>query len=71
MEEADVFAIDEQAGQFCVGSSSSATNGNWATALFPLAPTRPGSPAEVLASVVTQFTTTTSRAATAWSTVSA
>lgn len=55
VEEADVFAIDEQAGQFCVEIFFFRNKQNWGNrALFPRAD-RSLSPAEVLASVVTQF----------------
>ncbi|MBN9435542.1 excinuclease ABC subunit UvrC [Bosea sp. (in: a-proteobacteria)] len=55
VEEADVFAIDEQAGQFCVEIFFFRNKQNWGNrALFPRAD-KSLSPAEVLASVVTQF----------------
>ena len=55
VEEADVFAIDEQAGQFCVEIFFFRNKQNWGNrALFPRAD-RSLKPAEVLASVVTQF----------------
>jgi excinuclease ABC subunit C len=55
VEEADVFAIDEQAGQFCVEIFFFRKKQNWGNrALFPRAD-KSLSPAEVLASVVTQF----------------
>jgi excinuclease ABC subunit C len=55
VEEADVFAIDEQAGQFCVQLFFFRNKQNWGNrALFPRAD-RSLSPAEVLASVLTQF----------------
>lgn len=55
VEEADVFAIDEQAGQFCVEIFFFRNKQNWGNrALFPRAD-RSLSPEEVLASVVTQF----------------
>lgn len=55
VEEADVFAIDEQAGQFCVQLFFFRNKQNWGNrALFPRAD-RSLTPAEVLASVVTQF----------------
>jgi excinuclease ABC subunit C len=55
VEEADVFAIDEQAGQFCVEIFFFRNHQNWGNrALFPRAD-RSLTPAEVLASVVTQF----------------
>ena len=55
VEEADVFAIDEQAGQFCVQVFFFRNKQNWGNrALFPRAD-RSLTPAEVLASVVTQF----------------
>lgn len=55
VEEADVFAIDEQAGQFCVEIFFFRNKQNWGNrALFPRAD-RSLTPAEVLASVVTQF----------------
>ncbi|KPF72221.1 excinuclease ABC subunit C [Bosea sp. AAP35] len=55
VEEADVFAIDEQAGQFCVEIFFFRNKQNWGNrALFPRAD-RSLTPADVLASVVTQF----------------
>lgn len=55
VEEADVFAIDEQAGQFCVEIFFFRNHQNWGNrALFPRAD-RSLTPADVLASVVTQF----------------
>lgn len=55
VEEADVFAIDEQAGHFCVEIFFFRNHQNWGNrALFPRAD-RSLTPAEVLASVVTQF----------------
>jgi len=55
VEEADVFAIDEQAGQFCVEIFFFRNKQNWGNrALFPRAD-RSLTPAEVLASVITQF----------------
>jgi excinuclease ABC subunit C len=55
VEEADVFAIDEQAGQFCVEIFFFRNKQNWGNrALFPRAD-RSLTQAEVLASVVTQF----------------
>ncbi|HEV7260628.1 MAG TPA: excinuclease ABC subunit UvrC [Bosea sp. (in: a-proteobacteria)] len=55
VEEADVFAVDEQAGQFCVEIFFFRNKQNWGNrALFPRAD-RSLTPAEVLASVVTQF----------------
>jgi excinuclease ABC subunit C len=55
VEEADVFAVDEQAGQFCVQLFFFRNKQNWGNrALFPRAD-RSLTPAEVLASVVTQF----------------
>jgi excinuclease ABC subunit C len=55
VEEADVFAIDEQAGQFCVEIFFFRNHQNWGNrALFPRAD-RSLSPSEVLASVVAQF----------------
>jgi excinuclease ABC subunit C len=55
VEEADVFAIDEQAGQFCVQLFFFRNKQNWGNrALFPRAD-RSLTPQEVLASVVTQF----------------
>ncbi|MEN5081319.1 excinuclease ABC subunit UvrC [Bosea sp. TWI1241] len=55
VEEADVFAIDEQAGQFCVEIFFFRNRQNWGNrALFPRAD-RSLTPEEVLASVVTQF----------------
>jgi excinuclease ABC subunit C len=55
VEEADVFAIDEQAGQFCVQVFFFRNHQNWGNrALFPRAD-RSLTPAEVLASVVAQF----------------
>ncbi len=55
VEEADVFAIDEQAGQFCVEIFFFRNKQNWGNrAIFPRAD-RSLTPAEVLASVVTQF----------------
>ncbi|PTM41952.1 excinuclease ABC subunit UvrC [Bosea sp. 124] len=55
VEEADVFAIDEQAGQFCVEIFFFRNKQNWGNrALFPRAD-RSLTPEEVLASVVTQF----------------
>ncbi|WP_293797786.1 excinuclease ABC subunit UvrC [uncultured Bosea sp.] len=55
VEEADVFAIDEQAGQFCVEIFFFRNHQNWGNrALFPRAD-RSLAPAEVLASVVAQF----------------
>ena len=55
VEEADVFAIDEQAGQFCVEIFFFRNKQNWGNrALFPRAD-RSLTPAEVLASVVAQF----------------
>ncbi|MGX1785874.1 excinuclease ABC subunit UvrC [Bosea sp. NPDC055332] len=55
VEEADVFAIDEQAGQFCVEIFFFRNKQNWGNrALFPRAD-KSLTPAEVLASVVTQF----------------
>jgi len=55
VEEADVFAIDEQAGQFCVEIFFFRNKQNWGNrALFPRAD-RSLTPSEVLASVVTQF----------------
>ncbi len=55
VEEADVFAIDEQAGQFCVQLFFFRNKQNWGNrALFPRAD-RSLTPAEVLASVVAQF----------------
>lgn len=55
VEEADVFAIDEQGGQFCVEIFFFRNNQNWGNrALFPRAD-RALEPADVLASVVAQF----------------
>jgi excinuclease ABC subunit C len=55
VEEADVFAIDEQAGHFCVEIFFFRNHQNWGNrALFPRAD-KSLNPAEVLASVVTQF----------------
>ncbi|WP_376986335.1 excinuclease ABC subunit UvrC [Bosea sp. R86505] len=55
VEEADVFAIDEQAGQFCVEIFFFRNKQNWGNrAIFPRAD-RSLTPDEVLASVVTQF----------------
>ncbi len=55
VEEADVFAIDEQAGQFCVEIFFFRNKQNWGNrALFPRAD-RSLTPEDVLASVVTQF----------------
>jgi excinuclease ABC subunit C len=55
VEEADVFAIDEQAGQFCVEIFFFRNKQNWGNrAIFPRAD-RSLTPEEVLASVVTQF----------------
>jgi excinuclease ABC subunit C len=55
VEEADVFAIDEQAGQFCVEIFFFRNKQNWGNrALFPRAD-KSLTPAEVLASVVAQF----------------
>ncbi|AZO81130.1 MULTISPECIES: excinuclease ABC subunit UvrC [unclassified Bosea (in: a-proteobacteria)] len=55
VEEADVFAIDEQAGQFCVEIFFFRNKQNWGNrALFPRAD-KSLTPAEVLAYVVTQF----------------
>lgn len=55
VEEADVFAIDEQAGQFCVEIFFFRNKQNWGNrALFPRAD-KSLTPAEVLASVITQF----------------
>ncbi|KFC74610.1 Excinuclease ABC subunit C [Bosea sp. LC85] len=55
VEEADVFAIDEQAGHFCVEIFFFRNHQNWGNrALFPRAD-KSLTPAEVLASVVTQF----------------
>jgi excinuclease ABC subunit C len=55
VEEADVFAIDEQAGQFCVQVFFFRNHQNWGNrALFPRAD-RSLTQAEVLASVVAQF----------------
>ncbi len=55
VEEADAFAIDEQAGQFCVEIFFFRNHQNWGNrALFPRAD-RSLTPAEVLASVVAQF----------------
>jgi excinuclease ABC subunit C len=55
VEEADVFAVDEQAGQFCVEIFFFRNHQNWGNrALFPRAD-RSLTPAEVLASVVAQF----------------
>lgn len=55
VEEADVFAVDEQAGQFCVEIFFFRNHQNWGNrALFPRAD-RSLAPAEVLASVVAQF----------------
>ncbi|PZU94150.1 MAG: excinuclease ABC subunit C [Chelatococcus sp.] len=55
VEEADVFAIDEQAGQFCVEIFFFRNHQNWGNrALFPRAD-RSLTPEEVLASVVAQF----------------
>ncbi len=55
VEEADVFAIDEQAGQFCVEIFFFRNKQNWGNrALFPRAD-RSLTPGDVLASVVTQF----------------
>jgi excinuclease ABC subunit C len=55
VEEADVFAIDEQAGQFCVEIFFFRNHQNWGNrALFPRAD-KSLTPAEVLASVVSQF----------------
>jgi excinuclease ABC subunit C len=55
VEEADVFAIDEQAGQFCVEIFFFRNKQNWGNrALFPRAD-RSLTPQDVLASVVTQF----------------
>jgi len=55
VEEADVFAIDEQAGQFCVEIFFFRNHQNWGNrALFPRAD-RSLTPTEVLASVVAQF----------------
>lgn len=55
VEEADVFAIDEQAGHFCVEIFFFRNFQNWGNrALFPRAD-KSLSPAEVLASVVAQF----------------
>ncbi len=55
VEEADVFAIDEQAGHFCVEIFFFRNHQNWGNrALFPRAD-RSLTPVEVLASVVAQF----------------
>ena len=55
VEEADVFAIDEQAGHFCVEIFFFRNHQNWGNrALFPRAD-KGLSPAEVLSSVVGQF----------------
>ncbi|RDJ25295.1 excinuclease ABC subunit UvrC [Bosea caraganae] len=55
VEEADVFAIDEQAGHFCVEIFFFRNHQNWGNrALFPRAD-KSLTPEEVLASVVTQF----------------
>ncbi|MCZ8043333.1 MAG: excinuclease ABC subunit UvrC [Beijerinckiaceae bacterium] len=55
VEEADVFAIDEQAGQFCVEIFFFRNKQNWGNrALFPRAD-RSLTPEDVLASVITQF----------------
>lgn len=55
VEEADVFAIDEQAGQFCVEIFFFRNKQNWGNrAIFPRAD-RSLTPEEVLASVVAQF----------------
>ncbi len=55
VEEADVFAIDEQAGQFCVEIFFFRNKQNWGNrAIFPRAD-RSLTPEDVLASVVTQF----------------
>jgi excinuclease ABC subunit C len=55
VEEADVFAIDEQGGHFCVEIFFFRNHQNWGNrALFPRAD-RSLTPAEVLASVVAQF----------------
>ncbi|TAJ31315.1 excinuclease ABC subunit UvrC [Bosea sp. (in: a-proteobacteria)] len=55
VEEADVFAIDEQAGHFCVEIFFFRNHQNWGNrALFPRAD-RSLTPTEVLASVVAQF----------------
>ncbi|WP_439497715.1 excinuclease ABC subunit UvrC [Bosea sp. (in: a-proteobacteria)] len=55
VEEADVFAIDEQGGHFCVEIFFFRNHQNWGNrALFPRAD-KSLTPAEVLASVVTQF----------------
>lgn len=55
VEEADVFAIDEQAGHFCVEIFFFRNHQNWGNrALFPRAD-RSLTPAEVLSSVVAQF----------------
>lgn len=55
VEEADVFAIDEQAGHFCVEIFFFRNHQNWGNrALFPRAD-KSLTPAEVLASVVAQF----------------
>lgn len=55
VEEADVFAIDEQAGQFCIEIFFFRNHQNWGNrALFPRAD-RSLTPAEVLASVISQF----------------
>ncbi|QRE74880.1 excinuclease ABC subunit UvrC [Methylobacterium aquaticum] len=55
IEEADVFALDEQAGQFCIEVFFFRNWQNWGNrAYFPKAD-RSMSPAEVLASFVAQF----------------
>ncbi len=55
VEEADVFAIDEQAGQFCIEIFFFRNHQNWGNrALFPRAD-RSLTPAEVLSSVISQF----------------
>lgn len=55
VEEADVFAIDEQAGQFCVEIFFFRNKQNWGNrAIFPRAD-RSLTPEEVLSSVVAQF----------------
>ncbi len=55
VEEADVFAIDEQGGHFCVEIFFFRNHQNWGNrALFPRAD-KSLTPADVLASVVTQF----------------
>lgn len=55
VEEADVFAIDEQGGHFCVEIFFFRNHQNWGNrALFPRAD-KSLTPEEVLASVVTQF----------------